>query len=258
MKFYVLIILCLIQGLTEFLPVSSSGHLLIAEKLFGIENNILLLNLFLHLATLFAVVFVYRKIIFNLIKNPFQSLTLKLIISTLFTVAIAGVYEIFKLGNVLDKYFGYYFIVTAILLFITFLFQKKSAIINFGKIGYKSSIISGIVQGFAVLPGLSRSGSTICTLTLLGNSEDKSSEYSFLLSIPIIVGGFVFELVKVDNFSNLFTELSLWQMLFAFIFTFFVAIISIKLTIKLFKKNKLIYFSGYLLLLGLFVLIYFK
>ena len=256
MKFYILIILCLIQGLTEFLPVSSSGHLMIAEKFFNITNNTLLLNLFLHLATLSAVVFVYRKNIFELIKNPFQSKSLKLIMATIITVIIAGIYEVFDFGKYLDKYLGIYFLITAILLMITHIFQKKVLAIKCGEIGYKSSIVSGLVQGFAVLPGISRSGSTISSLILLGNDESKSSEFSFLLSIPIIVGGFIFELFKIDNYSELVKNINILEIIFAFVFTFIVAIIAIKITVKLLKKNKFIYFSIYLFILSIFVLIY--
>ena len=257
MKFYILIILCLLQGLTEFLPISSSGHLLIAEKIFDIKDNVLLLNLFLHLATLFAVITVYRKNIWQLIKKPFQPLMYKLIISTIITIAFAGCYEIFNLGKILDNYFGYYFLITGILLLITYLFQKHSAIVKFGEIGYKSSIFSGIMQGFAVLPGISRSGSTISVLTILGNNESKSAEYSFLLSIPIIIGGFIFELINVNDFENIFNMVSVWELIFAFAFTFIIAIASIKFTVKLLKNNKFIYFSIYLFIVGILVLIFF-
>ena len=255
MKLYILIILCIIQGLTEFLPVSSSGHLYIAEKLLKIQDNILLINLFLHLATLLAVVVVYRKIIWELIKRPFQPLTLKLIISTLITIFFAVIYEILNLGKVLDCYVGFYFLITAILLLVTYIFQKKASTITVGEVGYKSAIIVGLSQGFAVLPGISRSGSTISTLVLLGNDETKSSEYSFLLSIPIIIGGFAIELLKAKNLSLVFNEINVGYVVFAFVLTFLVAILSIKLTIKMLKKNKFIYFSIYLFILGIITII---
>ena len=250
MKFYVLIILCIVQGLTEFLPVSSSGHLMLIEEIFGVTENILLINLFLHLATLFAVVCVYRNVLFNLIKKPFQPLMYKLIITTLITVVFAGVYEIFNLNNILGQFYGYYFLVTAVILFICYLFQKKSVIVKVGEVSYKSSVVVGLVQGVAVLPGISRSGTTISALMFLGNDESKSSEYSFLMSIPIILGGFIFEVLKVDNWNNIFMMVNWWQVLISFVLTFLISIASIKLTIKLLKNNKFIYFSIYLLLIG--------
>lgn len=258
MKFYILVILCIVQGLTEFLPVSSSGHLMLFEQLFGITDNVLLINLFLHLATLFAVIFIYRDVIFSLLKKPFQPLTLKLLITTLITLVFAGIYEIFDLNNSVGMFYGYFFLVTSLILFFTYLFQKKSSTIKVGDISYKNSIMVGLVQGCAVLPGISRSGSTISALILMGNSESKASEYSFLMSIPIIIGGFLFEIIKVENWNNVFSGISWWYIIFAFILTFIVSLISLKLTIKLLKKNKFIYFSIYLFILGLSVIFLFN
>lgn len=256
MKFYILVILCLIQGLTEFLPISSSGHLMLAEELFGIEDNILLLNLFLHFATLLAVIIVYRKVIWNLIKKPFQPLTWKLILATLVTLIFAVCYEIFDLNSKIGVFYGYYFLITAFLLLITYIFQKKSVGVKVGEIGYKNALIVGAVQGLAVLPGISRSGSTISSLLLMGNDETKSSEFSFLLSIPIILGGFLFEILKVDDWSGITTQISFGYLIFALVFTFIVAVLSLKLTIRLLKKHKFIYFSIYLFILGLSVIIF--
>ena len=255
MNFWILIILCLIQGLTEFLPVSSSGHLLLAEQLFGLKDNLLLLNLFLHLATLVAVVIVYRKVIAKLIKKPFQPLTYKLILSTAITLIFAIAYHYFDIDSIITKIYGFCFFATAILLFVAHKFQKKSITVSASaEIGTKSAVLVGLVQGLAVLPGISRSGSTICSLMLSGNSEEKSAEYSFLLSIPIIIGGFVFELLKLDNIGSAFSTINPLFAIIAFVFTFVVALVSLKLTIKLLKNNKFIYFSIYLFIISLIVL----
>ncbi len=251
MNFWFLVILCLIQGLSEFLPVSSSGHLLLFENILGIDGNLLLLNLFLHLATLCAVVIVYRKIIWKLLKKPFQPLTYKLIISTLITLIFAFTYEIFCIDKYVGKIYGFCFLITAVLLFAAYKFQKKSSIVKVGEISYKSSCIVGIVQGFAVLPGISRSGSTISALLLCGNDETEAAEFSFLLSVPIILGGFVFELIKIDDFSNVFSMISPLMCVFAFVFTFLVSIISLKITLKMLKNKKFNYFAIYLILIGI-------
>ena len=100
MNIWVLILLCVIQGFTEFLPVSSSGHLLFVEQIFGITDNLMFLNLFLHIATLLAVVIIYRKTIWEIVKNPFKPYTFKLIIATICSVALAFAYEFLKLENV--------------------------------------------------------------------------------------------------------------------------------------------------------------
>lgn len=259
MNFWILSVLCLIQGLSEFLPISSSGHLLFAEQIFGIDGDILLLNLFLHVATLLAVIIVYRKTILKLLKKPFQPLTYKLILSTAITVVFALAYEFLPTDTIITKIYGFCFLATAILLLSTFVFQKKSATISPNEISTKSAVIVGFVQGIAVLPGISRSGSTISSLLLTGNSEEKSAEYSFLLSIPVIIGGFVFELVKLlknSNASNAFASLPIWQCIYAFILTFLVALLSLKITLKLLKNNKFIYFSIYLFVLGIAVIVF--
>lgn len=257
MSFWILLTLCLVQGLTEFLPVSSSGHLLLLEQLFGLNNNLMLINLFLHFATLVAVVIVYRKIILKILKKPFQPLTYKLILSTAITLVFAISYELFGVDKIVTKIYGFCFLITSILLFITHKFQKRASVVNANsEITLKSSIIVGFVQGLAVLPGISRSGSTICSLVLAGESEEKSAEYSFLLSIPIILGGFVLELFKIDNFAEIFASTPPLSIIFAFIFTFAVALLSLKLTLNLLKKNKFIIFSIYLFFISIFVIIF--
>jgi undecaprenyl-diphosphatase len=259
MNFWILCVLCLVQGLTEFLPVSSSGHLLFMEQIFGIDGDILLLNLFLHIATLLAVILVYRKTIWNILKKPLQPLTYKLLLSTAITVVFAVIYELLPMSEIVTKIYGFCFLLTAILLLVTFIFQRKSAKVSPKEISTKSAALVGVVQGFAVLPGISRSGSTICSLLLAGNDEEKSAEYSFLLSIPVIVGGFVVELVKLlrsGGAGNAFATISPWACVFAFVFTFLVAVLSLKITLKLFKNNKFIYFSIYLFILSVAVIIF--
>ncbi len=251
MSFWVLILLCVVQGLTEFLPVSSSGHLLLFEKLFNIEGNLLLLNLFLHMATLLAVVIVYRKVILKILKKPFQPLTYKLLLSTAITVVFALTYEIFNLDAYVSQVFGFFFFVTALLLFLAHHFQKRASVLKVGEVDTKSAIFVGIAQGFAVIPGLSRSGSTISTLLFCGNDEEKSAEYSFLLSIPIIVGGFIFELLKLDEVGNAFEIVSPLWCVFAFVFTFVVSFASLKITLKMLKNKKFNYFAIYLILVGI-------
>ena len=256
MDFLILCVLCVVQGLTEFLPVSSSGHLLFFEQIFGIKENFLFLNLFLHVATLLAVIIVYRKTIIKLIRHPFQPLTYKLVLSTIITLVFALTYEILDLDRIITNFYGFCFIFTSILLFFTYIFQKKSASVNSGEVGTKSAALVGLVQGLAVLPGISRSGSTISALILSGNDESQSAEYSFLLSIPIIIGGFLFELIKIIKKNQFVLPTSPWLCVVAFIITFLVSLLSLKITIKLLKKNKFIIFSIYTLIIGIIVIIF--
>ena len=256
MNFFVLCLLCVVQGITEFLPISSSGHLLLIEQLFNINGNILGLNLFLHLATLVAVVIIYRSVIWELITKPFQPLTYKLILSTAITLVFAFAYKLLNIDNIATNLYGFCFLATAIILFCCHKFKQKSATISPPEITFKSACLVGATQGFAVLPGLSRSGTTIATLLFLGNDDAKSAEYSFLLSVPIIVGGFVLELVSAKNISLAFCGLSLAECGFGFGLTFLVSIISLKLTIKMLKNNKFIYSSIYLFAVGFFTIIF--
>ena len=256
MSLWVLILLCVVQGLTEFLPVSSSGHLLFVEQLFGIKDNLLLINLFLHLSTLLAVVVVYRKVLWGLLKKPFQPLTFKLMLSTAVTVVFAMLYKLLHLDGVVVKFYGVCFLVTAGLLFLAYKFQENSAVVKTGELSYKNAFLVGAVQGLAVLPGISRSGSTISAMILSGNDETQSAEYSFLLSIPIIVGGFIVELLEAGNWTVVFGGVSWWWCLIAFVLTFGVAILSLKLTVKFLKEKKFKWFSIYLLIVGLVVSIF--
>lgn len=256
MSFGVLCLLCIVQGLTEFLPISSSGHLLLFEQLFGVSGNLLGLNLFLHLATLVAVVIVYRGVIWNLIKKPFQPLTYKLIVSTAITLVFAVCYKLLDLDQIATNIYGFCFLLTAVILLFCYKFQQKSAIISPQTISYKSAVIVGIAQGFAIFPGLSRSGTTISALLFSGNEETKAAEYSFLLSVPIIVGGFLTEFISADLSASAFADLSLLDCGFAFILTFVVSVLSLKLTIKMLKNNKFIYSSIYLFILSILTIIF--
>lgn len=249
MSIWVLVVLCVIQGLTEFLPVSSSGHLLLFEQLFKVEGDLMFLNLFLHVATLLAVVIVYRKILWQLIKKPFQAYTLKLFVATLISIALAFVYEFSGVEKVVTKIYPFGFLLTAVLLFTCHWFQKRASVVACKDISMKSSCLVGFIQGLAVVPGLSRSGSTISGLILTGNDEKKSAEFSFLLSIPIIVGGFVLELLKFGKTGVNYAFFDIKTYIFAFFLTFIVSLIALKLTINLVKKHKFLVFSIYTFLL---------
>ncbi len=231
--------------MTEFLPVSSSGHLLFLEQVFGVNENLMFLNLFLHLATLLAVVIVYWKTILILLKKPFQAYTYKLFIATLFSVVLAFIYEFSGVDKVVTNIYPFAFLLTSILLFMCHLFQKKAVTVKTNEISVKNSILVGVVQGFAVVPGLSRSGSTISSLILTGNDEKKSAEFSFLLSIPIIVGGFILELIQVNKSGLSFESISMGSYLLAFLLTFIVSLIALKITLKILKNHKFIIFSIY-------------
>jgi len=242
-------VLGLVQGLTEFLPVSSSGHLILLQHL-GVGEESLAFDLLLHVATLLAVCIVYRKKLWELIRHPLSHETLMLLLASVPTAVIA-----FAIRLLLDDYgklflpFG--FMVTSALLITGQLFKKKadSLVIN-----PKKAIIAGVVQGIAAFPGISRSGSTISSLLIMKTHPEKAGDFSFLLSIPIILGSALVELIAFDGYRSI-------NYLAAFIgmaLAFFGGILAIKVFLRLLKNGSLIPFAVYTFALSIvsFVILY--
>ena len=271
MKYLIILILSAIQGATEFLPISSSGHLVLFYRIFKIEDNQILLSVILHLATLCSVLIYYRKELFSLLKKPFSKPTAYLFLSTILTLIIALLLMPVIENSFSGNYLPYFFMLTAIILFVSENIKtKRSSIKNFN---YKNSpycksnpnffsslpnlkqaIGMGIIQGFATFPGISRSGSTIATGLILGGEKEGIANYSFLMSIPIILGSLLLEIIKyLKEPSPLyfnFLELS-----FGFIIAVFVGLLCIKLMLKFVKSQKLTIFAFYLVILSLFLII---
>lgn len=240
-----------LQGLTEFLPVSSSGHLVFFNGVFGSTCDFLFFSLLLHLATLFAVVVVLWKEIKFLVRNPFSPLAKNLYISTLITIVIVLVFE----GFIKDAFAGTFlpicFMLTAFLLFVTEVYaQKKTTPIN-----TKKSVLMGIAQGIAVLPGISRSGATICTGILCGLSREEASRFSFLMSIPIILASMAYEVLGALTSGTGVIDTPILPSIFGFVSAFLVGVFAVKFMLKALQKIKLWWFSIYLILLAIISLI---
>ena len=268
MPLITLLILAVVQGLTEFLPVSSSGHLSLLYSLFGMEDGTLLLSIILHISTLFSVMIYYRKDIITLIKKPLCNTNKKIIVTTITTSIVVLLCKPIIDKLFAPKYLFIFFILTAFILFISdymtekqhILSRTKSSIANTKtfnvcnitdiKVSYKAAIIIGLVQGIATIPGISRSGSTIATSSILGIKEDKT-KYSFLISIPIIILSLVYELMTGSGLKNI----NPIGLIIAFVVCFFVGLISIKWVEILSKKNTLSYFGYYLLALSTFIIL---
>ena len=215
------IILGVIQGATEFLPVSSSGHLLLAYRIMGLPDD-LSFTLSLHLSTLAAVLVAMRKQILPLIKRPFCKQTGMILLSSLPTAIIAATVYFFRID--LSPFLGIGFALTALLLL--FSCEKGKS-----EVGAKQAVFIGITQGLAVMPGLSRSGSTISVAKMLGVEHEKAVTYSFLLSVPVIVGSFLADAVSGGfNFST--------NILIGCVFAFFTGLASIKFMLNLFNNPK--------------------
>lgn len=283
------IILGLIQGIAEFLPISSSGHLQVVQKLFKLDEVPLLYDIILHVATLLAVCIFFRKKIANLFcvlyrwifKKPkpnsidetdFISGTdergRKAIIAVLISTLVTGVIGIFtkKLidnDQISIKITCAGFIVTALLLIFSSLLEKFSAKTMTQKkelqqqkgISALQAVIIGIMQGFGTLPGISRSGSTIAGAQLSGVKRETAGEFSFIISIPAILGAFVLELkdfleTKTEQTLNIVAVIA--GSLSAFVFGY----LALAFLMKIIKKGKLEFFACYLIPLGILGIIF--
>lgn len=265
MSFWVLMILAIVQGLTEFLPVSSSGHLVVLYNFFGIGDGTVLISILFHIATLMSVLVYYRKEVIDLICHPFCKTNKRIVVTTITTAAI-----VLMIKPLIDKVFEgeilfVFFIITAILLFVSDYVAERNNILSRTEcfvqkdltkednkdiknlsISYKQAIIIGVTQGFACIPGISRSGSTIAISRMCGVED--STRYSFLISIPIIIASFIMELASGE--CAVLYNVNVWAILFAMIVCFVIGLVCIKIMTKLVNSNKLTYFSYYLLVLS--------
>lgn len=237
----------ILQGLTEFLPVSSSGHLVLFNKIFGTNCDFVFFSVLLHLATLLAVLIVLWKDIKFLFKNPFSKPAKMLYAATIPTILIVLCFKGFFEGSFNGELLPLCFMITALLLIITQVFGKS---IRTKKISYKTAITIGIVQGLAVLPGISRSGSTICTGVLCGLDSKNASRFSFLLSIPIILASIFHELLGVITKGAPLFDVGIIPTLIAFVCAFVVGLLCVKFMLTAFQKISLWWFAGYLIILA--------
>ncbi len=185
----------LLQGLTEFLPVSSSGHLILAQKLFDIQAD-LFFDVMLHLGTLLAVVVAMRKSIWQAIATTKQNKALLYVtIASVPTFAIAFAVKTLISEDTMNSLLPIGFAITIVLIVLSHYLSNQS--VRLGNAGIVPPLVTGFVQGVAVFPGLSRSGSTVSTLKLFGVNSSDSAEFSFLLSLPVILASAVVELYQV-------------------------------------------------------------
>lgn len=242
------ILLGLVQGITEFLPISSSGHLVLLELLFGTEFNFALLNVLLHFATLFAVCFFYRKTLKHLVLHPFCKTNFLLLLATvpavLFVVLTKSCFN-FNDSNFL--FLGVGFLLTAVLLFVAEVCVKKEK--SPKPLGVLSALVMGVGQAFAVFPGLSRSGTTFSVGVIYGNEKNETLQFSFLMSIPIILASVVYEIFFAGN-TFYFDSTEIFGMILSCVTAFIFAILGLKIMNKLVQKIKFICFVPYLVILG--------
>ena len=244
------IILGIIQGLTEFLPVSSSGHLTLFAEIFGITENNLFTAVALHFGTLMAVVVFYFKDLVGLLNcenlSKLGNLVLATIPAGLFMLVINSSVE--KMFNS-SKFVAIGFLISAIILSIADIVGKK--IRERKSITWKSALIMGISQAFAIFPGISRSGSTISGGLILASGERKEvADFSFLMSVPIILGSTIFELFSVE-----FSSINWIATLLGVLASFITGYLAIKFMLKIIGKCNFKWFSLYLFILSIITFI---
>lgn len=241
-----LAVLGLVQGLSEFLPISSSGHLLLIGKLFGITDSIFV-SIFLHIATLLSVIIVFRKDIWSMITHPFSSQTISLCLATIPTCIIALVLmPIVKIS--FDGRFLYIsFLISALMLVFVQIYTKKRKNSGFS---LKNSLIMGIAQGFAVFPGISRSGTTISAGLISGGEKKDCAKFSFLLSIPIIIASMLGEILEISQTGQVLS-VSPIGLLLGFVIAFVCGLLSIKFMMKITENANFVWLSGYLVLIAM-------
>lgn len=253
------LVLGIVQGLTEFLPVSSSGHLQIFNAIFGIqgEKN-LTFAVVVHAATVCSTIVVLRKEIGNLLSGLFrftwnaETIYIAKIILSMIPVGIVGVFfkdfveQLFGSGLVIV---GGALILTAALLAFAYYAKPRQK----ESISFRDAFLIGIAQAFAVIPGLSRSGSTIATGILLGNNKEKVAKFSFLMVLVPILGEAFLDLMK-GGFSPAESGISILSLGVGFLAAFVSGYIACSWMINLVKKGKLVWFALYCVLVGLVIL----
>lgn len=246
MAFFSLVILGLVQGLTEFLPVSSSGHLVLLSRVFGIEDS-LFVSIILHVATLLSVLTVLRSELWALVRHPFSPYSRKVIYATIPTCFIVLILYPFITDVFEGAILPICFLLTAILLLFTDFFAKKNSL---KPLSNKHALIMGALQGLATLPGISRSGSTIAAGVLSGGNREEVAKFSFIMSIPIIILSLILEIYKLST-SQTAINVNVLGLIVGFICAYIVGVVSIKFMIKLTQKLNFKYFAIYLVLIAI-------
>jgi undecaprenyl-diphosphatase len=256
MNWFEAFILGLVQGLTEFLPVSSSGHLEIGKAVLQVEaRDNLTFSIVVHGATVLSILVVFFRDLKELLVRSFSSVynessayVLKLIVSMI-PVGLVGVFfkeevEALFTGNLVLV--GSMLLVTALLLVLTHFVPSKTR-----EIRYLDALIIGIAQAFAVIPGISRSGATISTALFLGNKRDEAARFSFLMVILPIVAANLLDLLDMESAGTGVLEQVGWApLLIGFVSAFVSGLIACRWMLSLVRKGKLMYFGIYCLLAG--------
>ena len=254
------IILGIIQGLTEFLPVSSSGHLELAKVFLGndtLAEESMLMTVVLHFATALSTVVIFRKDLLEILKgllsfkwNEELKFSLKIIISMIPAAIVGILYD-----DLIESFFNGQILLVGSMLILTgaLLFLADRANSTNKEISFMNAFIIGVSQAIAILPGISRSGATISTSVLMGVDREKAARFSFLMVVPLIFGKIAKDVLS-DDFS--LTNVDTLSLGLGFIAAFITGLFACTWMISLVKKSKLIYFSIYCFVVGTIAIIW--
>ncbi len=251
-------LLGLLQGLGEFLPISSSGHLLLGRMIFGLTIDespaYKILDIMLHVGTLIPLLIVFWKDWWQILKNPFKSKTLLLLfIGSLPTLAVKVLFDDFIDGCDTGWFLGVSFLLTAVfLLSAEYISNKKPR--GDGKVGFINAIVMGVMQGIALLPGVSRSGSTMAGGLFSGLDRKQAAKFAFMMGAPAIAGAMLLE--GYDAYKEgWFSDLAIVPTLVGMAVAAGVGYLSIRFMLKLITKVSLNWFALYVAILGVLFLI---
>ncbi len=245
------IMLGIVQGLTEFLPISSTGHLVLFRQLFGLQEAGLLFDTMLHFGTLIAVMIVFWPEIKHLLGNPFGKLARLLVAGTIPTAIIGLAFEdYFEEISVTGVTIGYEFLATGIIIWVVESMRKGTR--RFEQINYTDALIIGTLQGAAILPAISRSGLTIAGALMRGIDRSEAARFSFLLSLPAILGAVVLQTKKlvespIDNSAMI-------PMVIGTMFSAIAGYFAIRWMLKIISTGSMKGFAIYVWLLGAVIL----
>lgn len=262
MTWFEALILGLIQGLTEYLPVSSSGHLAIGQALFGMNDGAdnLMFTVAVHVATILSTIVILWSEIDWILKGLFKfklNDETKYVLNIIVSMIPVGVVGLFFKDQV-EEIFGSGLLVVGCCLLIT------AALLTFSyyakprqkeHISMKDAFIIGLAQAVAVLPGVSRSGSTIATGLLLGNKKESLAQFSFLMVIPPILGEALLDVMKMVKGENVMGGIDTLPLVIGFLSAFLAGCVACKWMINIVKRGKLIYFGIYCAIVGVVTII---
>jgi undecaprenyl-diphosphatase len=252
------VILGFVQGLTEFLPVSSSGHLVLLQKILKIDEPTLLFDTMLHVGTLIAVFAVLWQDVWKLLKKPIQKMTGLLIIATIPTVIFALLFNDFiEYAFRSARFLGFEFLITAAFLIVAeFLSRRAGEKKDEDKMNWLDALIIGVMQALAIIPAVSRSGMTLSGALSRKLDRELAAKFSFLMSIPAILGALVFQAKDVfGETAAAESGVGILSMIAGVSVAALVGFLSIRFMLKIVKEKSLIGFAIYVAVLGVLILI---